>query len=723
MRLILAFLLLLSFPLHLAAQDEEAQDVAYALPAVDEVHLESFQDFESLVAQGKWSRAFRAIGAQLEDPPEGFLAPNEEGFAFSWREGLWRALNALPPSGRRAFRLFQDAKARRDLMRAENLEGEEQEQALAAVFNTRFITKSGDDAASLLAEIAAARGDWSRVVDLISAILEHHPDTDLDGFELRARLARALAETGELKPLESLLADLEDRDPEGTIDFDEGAPSLATWAQGLRERVRRAPAGNSLVAVSSATFPTEEELQVEEVWKIKLKDLESNKRPNAWQPKLGSGVPDFRREGDRLFVNHAGKVRVIDIKTGHVDWKAGIAPSSLKAGHSGRCFVRRYDDRVLVTGPASSAFSGGLNNISTVVRLICRDAETGESLWNSRRIEGMREVSFLSAPVVRDGIAHFVTKRKGINAIALTALDMKDGKPVWEIPLGTPVDLKQNGMVWFGANQNEGLGRLRPRILDFNGELVVLSDGGAVLGVDPKARRLTWAFSYEMKPGNASSPAAALQLGHRLIFSTLGQKRVFEIDVPRRTVRNRPVCAGGALIGADADHVYVFGEELQAYRRSNLRRFRWAAYLKRGEYLRQPLITDRALWVYTRLGLVEIDRETGDSGRIVRAGLPRINDASLIEHEGILVAIAPQAIFAFRLVPLNRPSSAEAVTPKAPSTEKPPEKRASPEPDAVAPGREVEVEKSEVEAPIREAKKRAGSPPTPKTPTKKGGNS
>ncbi|MEZ6197101.1 MAG: PQQ-binding-like beta-propeller repeat protein [Planctomycetota bacterium] len=632
--------------------DAPASDLAYALPTVDEVHLASFADFLELVADGKWSRAFRSIGTQLEAPPEGFLAPDSTGFAFSWREGVWRSLAALPAPGRRAFRLFHDPKARKLLAEARGREGNERRAELERVFFSYFPTASGDDAASDLAALDESEGRWARAAFFLSALLEHHPDTDLETLPIRARLARCHALSGREDRLEEVLGRILDRDRESEIVLDDFRGTGEEFAAEMRRRRASLVRGQGTTALDFAVDAAGAgELGAQVAWKVELRAYARNQE-RPWETPVDAENPDVVVDGGTIFVNHLGEVRAIDAATGEEIWKAGRTPGQLSAAYIGRCFVAVAGDRVLVTSPPISLTGAG----DELVRVLCRDRKDGSSVWNTRRTrdDRLEGLSVLARPLVVGDELVLLAKRKGLNAIRLIAISLDEGDFRWEVELGTPVEARGN-MNFFGWSNGdqEGLQGLRPVLAVVGGEVLVCTDGGAVLGVSLESHRLEWAFTYDVGPPAPHSPSSLVVQDDRLYFCAQGQKRLFALDLVRREVTRRAVCAGAAVVGLDARRVYLFGEELQAYDRRRLRSLAWSRGLERGGSRRDVVIGRESLFVYTSTGLYEWSLENGDRVRCVRKGLPRLGDASVYRVGDLFIGASPVGLVAFSLAPVE----------------------------------------------------------------------
>ena len=169
--------------------------------------IDSFEDFERYRDKKAWEKAFTALG-KIEEGKPGRLVPDANGFFVPTDLKVRAELLSLPPDGREAYRLFNDAKATqllKDVDPANEIPG------LRKIVNRYFITGIGDQAADRLGDALFESGDFPNAERCWRMILENFPDTAISPVLLQTKRAIALSRSGDWEQFEIVRSVIHDR--------------------------------------------------------------------------------------------------------------------------------------------------------------------------------------------------------------------------------------------------------------------------------------------------------------------------------------------------------------------------------------------------------------------------------------------------------------------------------------------------------------------------------
>jgi hypothetical protein len=125
---------LLVCPRTLRAQEDQPVQQRFSIRKADEKFVNALEDFERYRDKQAWEKAFAAIeqAAGTNDATASAMVPrkdgpngNASGFMFPARRRVQELLCSLPPDGRDAYRLFNDAKAKQLYEQATSSSGDE----------------------------------------------------------------------------------------------------------------------------------------------------------------------------------------------------------------------------------------------------------------------------------------------------------------------------------------------------------------------------------------------------------------------------------------------------------------------------------------------------------------------------------------------------------------------------------------------------------------------
>lgn len=618
-------------------QDDDAEVVHYGIPAVDEVHLDSYADFRDFAEAKDWSRAFRSIAAQLKDPPTGMLAGND-GIALSWSERLWRDLIALGPEARRAFRLFHDAKAARMLEDAEQLDDTEaRAEVLRRIFDSYFLTTVGDDVAERLAVAAREQGRFGDAARIRRSIIEHHPDTNLERDRLWIQYCEDLAAAGRSDLFGEASEFVLLRYGGRSVDLGGARIEVDDHIEDLAQQLR-----SELAEVEALDLPAPIELPTspEAAWEVEMSTYEGGTRWGGWgqSDESRTTLSPSLLHGGVLYINSIGHLLAIDPEGGDLLWETGDPPES-RSGVvlDGRFSISVAGDWILATGDTES--EDGIPRI----KVLCLDPATGERRWTTAKDDDWVEVSVIGHPAVQGGRVYAVVQRAGNYALYLWTLDLETGQRLSEIPIGSPGSGAAESM--FHTPASEVL-PISPSLVLDGSMAYVMTDSGALLAVDLREERIAWGFTYgltQQMRSSGGSPGTLVTVDELIVFRSQGSPYVYALDPRSRELlwkRRLPGRSTGTtrVVGAEGGRVFLLDDDL------------WALDVKTGEVdWKRPVTsvlgttrlasTEGHLLVLTRRGLFEIEKSSGDNARKFRGVFTSFGGGDLLLADGVICCI------------------------------------------------------------------------------------
>lgn len=634
---VLGLALLLIGASHAVAHGQEEETVfEFGVPTPDEVHLDAYKDFQEFVAQEDWSRAFRSIEEPLENPPSGLL-PSSTGVHLSYADRLWHDLANLPRDGRRAFQVYYDAKAKRLFDRAQAEEDRGNRLAgLRSIHSRYFATQWGDQVADALARACLEDGDPHGAAIYWGQILEHHRRTDLDELLLGAERVLALAAAGHSDIARSEVRRLVLRHREETVETTAGTFTI----EELAARLPEADAPADVTARPSRLDVVE---RPEPLWRLSHEAWEGRAQ-GGWQPsrQVSSPVLPAAEAGQgELLINQGGATKRLSAEDGDAHWSAGeVSDTVTPTAMAGRLYVERIGDLVLAT--TDLAESSGLQ-----VHLGCYDYGTGLELWSTAKDKDYRELGLAGRPAVKDGQVFLTMQPVGTYNLMLVAADLKSGELLWKVPLGTPVSAAaSNPWMWMGSGLNLPI---QPQVLIAGEEVLVVTDSCAVLAVNKQGGEILWAYTQpvERRFDDGVSPGSAILAKGVLYLRSQGNRGLFALDVKtRQELWVARVDPAERIVASDEECLYLLGDNLRCLELSTGAR-RWSRSLTALRGTKHIVQTEGFLYVLTRRGLYEIDKETGDNGVGPRRGaLTRLRGGDLFLVGDTLICVCPDEIVA-----------------------------------------------------------------------------
>ncbi|MEX2168680.1 MAG: hypothetical protein WD851_05190 [Pirellulales bacterium] len=474
---------------------------------------------EELLARERFSEAMPLLDGLLAAEQDVFLEPADAigGPPLSIKARVRKLLSELPPSGREAYSLLYGAEASREVKAA--LEKHDHSALARAAARFEYLP-AGEEAALILAQLAADSGDFQRAAQLIGQLLEHPSARarwgdylPLRAAELAARLdqradsERYLAQSSlrgdPANDLRRVLSALpatahehsQDRNPIATA----GTPhlwerwqarvvvdrrletQLGTRRDRRRESITSAPLLPSAIAVGDLVVARSLNNLVAIDWRTGKRMWETRPEADAW---LDAGDEYVAAFSDGEYGR--GRLHPLLLRL----WKDAVFASLSSDGE--RIYAIRdldyataaYSTRwgMLPGFPDGAERKSRVSNRLAAYRI---DAE-GKIAWEidgAKTNHSLKGAFFLGTPLALSGSLYVMAEID--SQICLLELDPENGILLWRQPL---VSLER------GIDQDSGRRLMGASLSYRNGLLVCPTGAGVVIGIDPLRRALKWSF-------------------------------------------------------------------------------------------------------------------------------------------------------------------------------------------------------------------------------------
>jgi outer membrane protein assembly factor BamB/TolA-binding protein len=675
------------------------------MPPASTEAKDAFDDFERFQRRGAWERALKALYAIPEDQALRFV-DGESGFIIPVARKRRLVLAALPPEGQAAYRLFFDPTAQKLYQEAE---GAAELPNLERIYSAYFVTSVGDNAADRLGDLYFELGRFDRAAECYLAVLRDRPDTDLAPGALAVKAALALARAGRRSEFEQMRDELTSR-------YGDDKVSLAGMTAAPTELLRRlmgdekgtSDAGRNETASHAETRGPDLSGAVDVAWQVRFADtVEAGMTPPEkiqWeQHPLSSAVPSVAIHGTTLYANYLGYIFAVDLKSGKMLWRS-------EAFHHLEVPARQDFTRGL--DPARYAIVASEEYLWTLVRdlkdpnfqapftLVCRRADTGETIWKSPDLADYAQLDFVGQPLLADGKLFVAAKpfqgpqRQGPPQEFLLAIQPHDGKLLWKTEIGT---FRGGVQFYFFSYRRDTAPQ--PRLLQRGGAVYIDTHVGVLGRLDAESGALEWGYGYKTDPYQSSynfwfwyyepeeakpQASAPQKSGDAFLVKGAESDRLYAMDPSRMKVLwERPITKTSRLLGVDERRLYLGGAELSAVDLKT-RALVWATRLPGDSMQGSVLVCPEGLWQLTPRGIFEIDPASGTVRRIFRGKDLGAIAGDLIQRGQWLLATSSRTITAYPRSPA--PARVAAAGAHA-SNEKPPRETLSVPPSrAAAPG-------------------------------------
>lgn len=650
---------------------------------------DAFDDFERYRDKAAWEKAFAALGKIDDAKASGDrLVGGTNGFLVTAAVRLRNEMLSLPPAGRQAFRLFNDAGAEKLFADATAGPNGDDVPALRRVVDRYFITSVGDRAADRLGDALFEAGDFVGADRCWQLILDSYPDSQIPAPLLLAKRGTALARAGSWGPLDAVRAAARDRyagqaarvgGKDIAVDalLDElrkagpGGGSPAT-ADGVRSTWVKPPEkGAAPLTLPASDVPT---------WQVPLMTgevaaaVDQQLAQYGWGSlgaKLTQAVPPSYVDEKRVYCNWLGIAFAVDVRTGKMLWRTDpfgdLAQKLIQSVMQGEVMdtasaflVPAGPGRILI-GQQVSGENRSWNE-SVPMRLVCLTTDKGSRAWATTKGAGS-DLNVAGAPVIDGDAVYFVAMAGSTQELNLCCFGADKGEQRWRLPLGRPAM----------STNSRGQPVAPAATLLVRGDKVdVLTNNGALLEVDRPGRRIDWAFAYPTAvkqevpyyyrytaPAEPVAPGAIVSQGSTLYFKESGGTSLFAIEtggVPavlwqRTADGNDGLAAVGddrlMLLGGDAevlsmagpDHTMLWGESLST-KTGNLR----------------PVLAGGHCYVLGDRGVHDLLLADGsDGGRLFRGYEPGGSGGAVWPTPARLITVSSRAITAYPAGPAPPP--------------------------------------------------------------------
>ncbi len=594
------------------------------------------------------------------------MAPAKDGIMLPARRRVMGLLESLPPEGREAYRLFNDAPAKKlydeALVAGEKSSADEISQ-LRKVYQEYFISSIGDQAGNRLADDLFESGDFSGAQSIWKSILDAYPDTDLNPVQLQVKRGIALARAGRGDELRELIAQIRQTHPGATATIGgKDVDAAAYLASLVTPTTQPAPERTDNGAAIPLSLPASDSPR----WQCEFIDKEVSQRiaerANNWGwqfmcDQMSNCVPATDTDGKRIYVNWLGACFAIDARTGKMLWRTDKFEE-----------ISQKVDQLLQSGPDINAYAAlaipddrvlfvrvpiKRMNYDEPVRLTCHDTATGAQKWSSES-GTLSNYEFLGKPAfINDAIYAPAKSRRGTD-LSLLRIDPKNGRLLSSISLGQAT----GGTNFRGQPQVPEC-----RLIAFEGKLYLLTNDGGICAIDPDTQEIDWAFQcngpvvvdqqnfwqYRNMPHPVETPGVIAIHDGILYFKERRMDVMYAIDLGGPSLKwKRPVDDSDMIAGFFDNRVVTVGPDIGAIDLQS-RALTWATRVPLDNGMLDPLLEGNTLLVFLGRGIYDIDTRSGALVRIFRGDDRDSIGGAVWRLGGNLITVSNQAITAYPL--------------------------------------------------------------------------
>ena len=638
----------------------------FTVPKADSQTIDKLDDFDRYVGKQSWELAFRVIDALVETDNHQ-MVPAQQGFLFPIGQRIRQSLLHLPPAGRDAYRLFNDAAAKRLWDQLQNPSGAirpDEVATLRKIVDRYFLTSVGDLAADRLGDALFEQGDFANAEALWQSIVRDYPDSRLSPAKLQLKRCLALARLDRREQLAALVAQMRDeyRDQKVTIGGREVA--AGDFAQSLVATEDPTPPALETATAQFLLPKTEEPAwQIHIISQTALKQMDQLMINQGWpNAHFAGAVPEAAIDGQRIYVDWFGIIYAADLATGKMLWRTGKFADLLGNGpnNNGQNLIWLMQVGVNPARFSLSAAGGKVlamrrdpnnpngYNGNAMFQLECLDGASGKSLWNS----SSWQLTVLAPPFIVGGVGYVLgVGQESRDTLSLAAISLASGHLDWKIDLGKPQGIQNNQ----GGHELPG-----PHVLALGDMLYIATNNGALLGVSLSQRRLQWAFQHDTRPfvqgqmmwngmmaGLFETPGTLLDVGGTVYLKDSSARLLYALDLARPSVKwQRPIDSEDMIIGIDGQTAYLLGHELSALDLKT-RQLLWSTRIPAATGSLRPVICPQHIYVSSSRGIYDVDPASGDIRQIFRGADRDTGGGRLFLAGDKLISITDTAVTAY----------------------------------------------------------------------------
>lgn len=558
----------------IAQSDEETpqRPAGFSIKKEDPKVIEHLEDFARYRDKKAWDKAFKSLTAAIDTSVIGALAPAKDGFWIPTRLRVRQLLATLPPDGRDAYRLFNDAKAKQDydqIIARDNAGDGDTLPLLKKLADQYLITTVGDKAADRLGDALMEAGDFDGAAQAYESILTARPDSDLPELMLLVKRATALARAHRWQGFEEVHAQVHEKHAGEKVRIAGKDVPADQYLASLTSTKSSAPAPSddpvshsSAINLPATTRPAWQHVFLDTALREKIT---AQLNTNGWMAQQFGAMltvtPATATDGKRLYLNWYGIIWALDLGTGKIDWwSSHFSPIAEKVNELGQWQVDQRRFALALAGDKLLTVALRLDRLNNQepFRLSCLDPATGKKKWASDT-GPLQNWAFLGQPLVVDQTIYIIAHPHTAQDLHLLSINLADGVLHWENALGQP----QVGNNW------RGMPVYTIPVLKHVGDMLyVMTNNGAVLAFDLSSRTVQWAFTYDAGTlGNenqamlkSDSPGSAFIREGVLYFKDQGGPSLIAIDLTKEQLLfRRPVDNDQYFLGVDDGGYYLAG--------------------------------------------------------------------------------------------------------------------------------------------------------------------
>jgi outer membrane protein assembly factor BamB len=650
----------------------------FAVLKADRKVIESIEDFNRYCGKKSWELAFHALNSIDEGSNHG-LVPAGDGLMVPIRDRVDQCLMRLPPEGRDAYRLFNDANARQLWDHLRNAHGAvpaDELITLRKLVDRYFLTSVADLAADRLGDALFEQGDFAGAERMWRLVVEKYPDSHLSIAKLQAKRCVALSQLGRRDALAAIVADLHEKYADQTATIGGREVNAAEFAESLVSRTA-APQPARTDDAEEMALPKSNEPS----WQLRFvdSDLLSVIDPQTGMPLGASNfrtAPGTAVDDKRFYANWLGTVYATDLETGKLVWRSDPFAGTLQEireilqqGMSPESFFLVAAGGKLLAGRrpvrnAQGQFGGSPMPENNTWHMDWLDPVTGKTLWTARDLEA----TIISPPFVLHDIAYVIGLGQDNATMQLLAIGIATGQVQWRLPLGTP----QNA-----NNFRGGFGFGGGKMLAVGGSLYVATNNGALLAVDVSGHEIQWALQHDTRPFSdnqnfwwngmvvspSDSPETLIFRDGTLYLKDGGARLLYALDPAEPAVQwKRPLSGDEAIVAIKGQVAFLLGSDLSALDLKS-RKLLWSTKIPGENLTLRPLVCPGHIFVPTARGVFDLDPASGDTRGSFRGADRDSRTSRLILAGDKLIAISDVAVTAYKIERAKSTHAKTAVDP------------------------------------------------------------
>jgi outer membrane protein assembly factor BamB len=649
--------------------DEEVSTAGgFTLKKVDPKITDALADFNRYVEKLAWEKAFKAI-APLADVEVTGMVPSKDGFLFPARQAVMNTFLAMPPEGREAYRLFNDAKAKQlyDQATQHPDTSDDDIPTLRKLLGLYFITSVGHQAADRLGDDLFESGDFGGAEQAWAAIIEQQDQSELNIPRIQLKRGVAMVRTHQITRAKEIVAWLKDHaagskmtvggqdvEPAEFLQALIDAPTDTTPTTGPTTRYTSTPE-SELPPISLPKSDTPK-------WHFEfgndgLADQISQQVRNfGWQnmmPDLLAIVPGSAADEKHAYINWMGICYGLDARTGKLLWRTD-KPSDI--GQNVQQFIQFSPEVVRYTAAAAGDRALFVRippkrmNFNEPYRLCCFNAQTGAQQWSSES-GTLSGYNFSCVPLVVDETVYATAATNNGNEVFLVAINITNGRSLWTLSLGQAT----TGTNWRGMPQLPVC-----NLLQNGGKIYVLTNNGAAICVNTGEKRVMWAFTM---PGAAvytgqwfnrpapteeiRTPASMFTKDNVLYLKERDANMMYAVDLAGPSLKwKRPLEPDETIVGLDDSRLYIAGHDIGGIDAAS-HALLWSTRLPLDTGTYRPMMSGASIFYFAGRGVYQIDAKNGDIKRIFRGYDRDSNGGAIYQSAAGVITVSDKALTAY----------------------------------------------------------------------------